>query len=186
MLDSITYQQIDLGDSVAADQVFAALSILQGFEPQPDTSGNVQAVFRLDIDDSGHLVATVPASADAEVIVAAAAGAAAAAAAAAAAYEQAPATAADHAAASAAIITEKLAAVPITRSELTGILQVLLGEATAAISFFETYALDPNMDSEQWSSFQSLDQATKDRLLYDLVRSMAAVQRYLSGNLPTA
>jgi hypothetical protein len=92
----------------------------------------------------------------------------------------------DHAAVSAGIVTEKLAAVAITREELPAILQTLLGEASSAIPFFEQYALDPSMTSQQWADFQALDQTTKDRLLYDLVRSTASLMRYLTGDLPTS
>jgi hypothetical protein len=94
------------------------------------------------------------------------------------------ATAADHQAASAAIITEKLAAVPVPRDDLATILQGLLDQTADAIPFFEQYALDPSMSAQQWTDFQQLDQTTKDRLLYDVVRSMAAIMRYLSGDLP--
>ena len=41
------------------------------------------------------------------------------------------------------------------------------------------------MTSQQWTAFQALPQATKDRLLYDAVRSLAALMRYLTGVLPS-
>lgn len=96
------------------------------------------------------------------------------------------ATADDHAAASAAIVSKQLASVPVQRDQIEPILQKLLGEAAAAIPFFEKYALDPSMTSPQWTAFQALDQTTKDRLLYDAVRSLAALMRYLTGDLPTS
>lgn len=103
-----------------------------------------------------------------------------------AAYQAAPATAADHAAASADLVTEKLATVPIPRDQLPAILQGLLGEASSAIPFFEKYALDPSPTAQQWTDFQTLPQQTKDRLLYDVLRSVAALMRYLTGDLPPA
>jgi len=111
---------------------------------------------------------------------------AAAAASEAAAYQAAPATAADHAAASHALISEKLASIPVTREALPTILEALLGEAAAAIPFFETYALDPAMNSPQWTAFQALNQTTKDRLLFDALRALAGALRYLTGELPTS
>lgn len=96
------------------------------------------------------------------------------------------ATAADHAAASEALITAQLAAVPVQRDQVEPILQNLLGESASAIPFFEKYALDPSMTSQQWTDFQALDQTTKDRLLYDCVRSLAALMRYLTGDLPSS
>ena len=145
-----------------------------------ETVGGVQQTYG-PIPPGGSL--TVPLSDD---DVAQAEADAAASAAEASAYQAAPATAADHAVASAALITEKLAAVPIARDELPTILETLLGEAAAAIPFFETYALDPSMTATQWTAFQALDQTTKDRLLYDTVRSLAALMRYLTGDLPTS
>lgn len=102
------------------------------------------------------------------------------------AYQAAPATADDHAAASAALITSGLASVPVPRDQLPAILQTLLGEASAAIPFFEQYAKDPSEASTQWTNFQALDQTTKDRLLYDSLRTLSALLRYLTGNLPTS
>jgi len=96
------------------------------------------------------------------------------------------ATAADHTVVSDAIRSQKLAAIPISREALPTILENLLGEAAAAIPFFEKYAHDSSMSSPQWTAFQALDQTTKDRLLYDLLRSVAALMRYLTGELPTA
>lgn len=94
------------------------------------------------------------------------------------------ATGSDHAAVSAQIVSEQLASVPVPRDQLAPILQTLLGDAAAAIPFFERYALDPSETSEQWTAFQALDQQTKDRLLYDALRTLTALMRYLTGNLP--
>lgn len=184
MLDSLAYKQVTISTLADAEAIDAALAPLPLLAPVEDDAGNIQAVFRLDHVDGGF-VATVPAAVDAaDVLSAVAAVSAAAVAAAEAAAAAVPATAVDHAAASAEIITQKLAAVPIRRAEIDVILQTLLGEAASAISFFETYALDPSMTSDQWTAFQGLEQATKDRLLYDVVRSLAALMRYLSGDLP--
>lgn len=96
------------------------------------------------------------------------------------------ATAEDHASASRSILTAQLAAVPVQKTEIATILGGLLGQAKSAIPFFEQYALDPSMTAQQWTDFQALDQSTKDRLLYDAVRSLAALMRYLTGDLPTS
>lgn len=186
MLATLTYKTVTLtGVTASPAAVQAALAALTSLAPQPDTLGNVQAVFRLDYDTDGvTLIATVPDSVADLTVTDAADGAEAAAQAAAAAYAAAPATAADHAVASAQIITDKLAAVPVPRDKVSVILQSLLGEASKAIPFFEQYALDPSMTAQQWVDFQALNQTTKDRLLYDVVRSLAALMRYLSGDLP--
>lgn len=93
------------------------------------------------------------------------------------------ATASDHAQASASIITEKLAAVPVPRDQLAAILNQLLSEAVSAIPYYEGYTLTPDT-ATAWTNFQALDQPTKDRILYNACRSLAAIMRYLSGNLP--
>lgn len=93
------------------------------------------------------------------------------------------ATASDHAEASASIITEKLAAVPVPRDQLATILNQLLTEATSAIPYYEGYTQTPDA-ATAWTNFQALDQATKDRILYNCCRSLAAIMRYLSGDLP--
>lgn len=96
------------------------------------------------------------------------------------------ATAGDHESASAAIVSEKLAAIPITREQLPLILEGLLGEATSAIPYYENYTLTPD-PTTAWTNFQALDQTSKDRILYNCCRSLAAIMRYLSGDLqPTA
>lgn len=137
---------------------------------EPDTDGVEQLVYRQMNDaEFAQWQADEAAAAEAE-----------------AAYAAAPATAEDHAAVSASIITEQLDSVGITREVLPTILQTLLGQAQPAIEFFEQHALDPAMDSPQWTAFQALDQTTKDRLLYDLLRTVAALLRYQTGNLPTA
>lgn len=93
-----------------------------------------------------------------------------------AAYAAAPATAQDHASASAAIVTEKLAAVPVSREALPTILQTLLGEASAGIPFFENAVAN-------WSN---LTPQQKDECAKDACRVAAAVLRYLTGDLPTS
>lgn len=185
MLDSIEYQTVAIDSGASPAAIVETLAALSFLAPQNDENGNVQAVFRLDIEPDGTMVATVPAAADAAAVQQAAAGAPTPEQQAAA-YAAAAATAEDHAAASAQLITDKLASVPVPRGDLKAILQALLGQAADAIPFFEQYALDPSMTAQQWTDFQQLDQATKDRLLYDVVRSMAAVMRYLTGDLPTS
>lgn len=101
------------------------------------------------------------------------------------AFEAAPATAADHASASDEIITEKLAATGVSRAVLPTILAELLGEAQSAIPYYENYTLSPD-PATAWTNFQALDQATKDRLLYNACRSLAAIMRYLTGVLPSS
>jgi hypothetical protein len=88
--------------------------------------------------------------------------------------------------AAAQIVTGNLAAAGVNTATLPAIYAELLGEAKSAIPYFEKFALDPSMNAPQWTAFQALPQAEKDRLLYDLVRSMAAVFRYLSGTLAAA
>lgn len=88
--------------------------------------------------------------------------------------------------ATATIITQNLSAAGVTREQLPPIFQQLLSEAQSGVPFFEKYALDPSMTSQQWTDFQALDQTTKDRLLYDAVRTLAALMRYLTGDLSTA
>lgn len=183
MLDTLEYKQMLLDVSSFPETLVAALAALPELAPQADATGNIQAVFRLD-GTPGAWVATVPTTVDSDTVTEAAAGADAAATAAREAYLAAAATAEDHATASAAIITEKLAEVPVPRGSLDSILRALLGQAAAAIPFFEQYALDPDMNAQQWTDFQALNQTTKDRLLYDAIRSLAALMRYLSGDLP--
>lgn len=97
--------------------------------------------------------------------------------------------------AAAKIVTETLQSARVTPGGLQSSFEGLLGQARAAIPFFEGYALDPSMTSQQWEDFVSLPQSpppgtpeavSKDRLLYDVVRSMAALMRYLTGDLPAA
>lgn len=101
-------------------------------------------------------------------------------------YEAAAATAEDHSTVAAKMLTEQLADVPVSRAQLQPILNQLLTDASSAIPFFELYAYDPAMTAQQWIDFQALDQTTKDRLLYDCVRSLAALMRYLTGHLRTS
>jgi len=95
------------------------------------------------------------------------------------------ATSADRATVSDQLITEKLASAPVTRDELPTILQNLLGEASSAIPYYEGYTTKPD-PATAWTNFQALDQATKDRILYNACRSLGALVRYLSGDLPTS
>lgn len=67
-----------------------------------------------------------------------------------------PATARDHSAISAELVTQQLAAVPVTRGELPTLLDTFLVQAAAAIPFFEEYAKAPSMTARQWLEFQSL------------------------------
>ena len=94
-----------------------------------------------------------------------------------------PATAADHRTASAQIIDEKLASVPVSRGELPTILQNLLGEAVAAIPFFEKYALDPSMTAAQWEEFQTLPQHAKNPQTDSWTGDGTATSWALTGNL---
>lgn len=84
---------------------------------------------------------------------------------------------------SAAIVSGNLAKAGLNVDQLASALQDLLAEAQAAIPYFEQYALDPSMTSQQWTAFQALDESTKDRLLYDTIRTLAALMRYLTGAL---
>lgn len=160
-----------------------ALKAQPGLADFVDDLGNVQSAVWIDLDADPANIGwwvTIPADvAQSEIDAAIAA------------YTPPPppstvATAADHAAASAALVTAQLAAVPIPRDQIETILQALLGEAASAIPFFEKYALDPSMTGKQWTDFQALDQATKDRLLYDTLRTLAALLRYLTGDLPAS
>lgn len=162
--------------------LIVALKAQPGLEDQTDSDGNVQSMVRLDVDadpatNQGFWV-TIPTSIDSSVINAAAA-----------AYTPPPppvATSGDIHATADSIITTALQTASILADQIPTALDPLLAQAESAIPYYEGYTLNPD-PATAWTNFQALDQATKDRLLYNCCRTVAALMRYLSGNLqPTA
>jgi hypothetical protein len=80
------------------------------------------------------------------------------------------------------IVTANLAEMGVTIDQLAPTFDSLLAEAKSAIPYYEGYTLQPD-PTTAWTNFQALDQATKDRLLYNCCRSLAALMRFLSGDL---
>jgi|SRR5581483_557008 len=147
-----------------------------------DDAGNRQSAVRLDVDadpaNVGYWI-SVPANIDKAVVAAAVA-----------AYEPpAPpsdlATSTDAAAATAEIITGNLVASGVKRDAIEPTFQQLLAQAQAAIPYYEGLTLKPDPKTA-WVNFQALDQATKDRILFNCCRAIANMVRYMSGDLPAA
>lgn len=161
---------------------FDAAALVEALKAQPgladfDDDAGSQSSVRLDADEGGLVGywVTIPAgAAESEIDAAVAAYVAPA---------PTAASPADVAAAADGIVAKNLADAGIAPDDVPTVLEGFLGEAKKAISFFEQAAADPSMKSAQWTAFQALSQAQKDRLLYDLVRLNGMLLRYLTGSL---
>lgn len=62
MLNTITYTTLNIGPHPYPEGVIEALAAVAGMAPQPDANGNMQGVYRLDLQPDGTLLLTYPAS----------------------------------------------------------------------------------------------------------------------------
>lgn len=88
--------------------------------------------------------------------------------------------------AAATIRNASLAVLKLPPEDVQPILDKLLGEAKAAIPWYEAFGQPDDWSAQAFAAFQALPQSTKDKILMNLCRMAALTIRYLSGDLPTA